>query len=57
MRERVPYNGTDFCCDVAIPRLERLTVVHDDARVLAFHHTRPSGQSTSSWSPGGTLRR
>lgn len=27
------YDGTDFYCDVAI--------AHDDARVLAFHHTRP----------------
>lgn len=37
----IPYDGTDFYCDVAIPHPERLAVVHDDARVLAFHHTRP----------------
>lgn len=36
-----PYDVTDFYCDVAIPHPERLTVVHDDARVLASHHTRP----------------
>ncbi|MFE6507723.1 HIT domain-containing protein [Nocardioides sp. NPDC057767] len=35
------YDGTDFYCDVAIPRPDRLHVVHDSARVLAFHHTRP----------------
>ncbi len=35
------YDGTDFYCDVAIPHPERLRVVHDDASVLAFHHTRP----------------
>jgi histidine triad (HIT) family protein len=37
----VPYEGTDFYCDVAVPGVEDLDVVHDDARVLAFHHTRP----------------
>ena len=35
------YRGTDFSCDVAIPRLEEIDVVHEDDRVLAFHHTRP----------------
>ena len=37
----VPYAGTDFYCDVAIPYPERLRVVHEDDLVLAFHHTRP----------------
>jgi histidine triad (HIT) family protein len=40
MTDRV-YDGTDFYCDVAIPRLQELDVVHDDEQVLAFHHTRP----------------
>ena len=35
------YTGTDFYCDVAFPRVRELDVVHDDDRVLAFHHTRP----------------
>ena len=35
------YDGSDFYCDVAIPRLEEIDVVHEDDRVLAFHHTRP----------------
>jgi histidine triad (HIT) family protein len=35
------YDGTDFYCDVAIPAPERLDVVHEDDRVLAYHHTRP----------------
>ena len=35
------YVGTDFYCDVAIPRTHELDVVHEDDRVLAFHHTRP----------------
>ena len=35
------YDGNDFYCDVAIPHPDRLAVVHDDGRVLAFHHTRP----------------
>jgi histidine triad (HIT) family protein len=35
------YAGTDFYCDVAIPRTRPLDVVHEDERVLAFHHTRP----------------
>jgi histidine triad (HIT) family protein len=41
MTTDVPYDGTDFYCDVAIKHPDRLDVVHDDARVLAFHHTRP----------------
>ena len=35
------YAGDDFYCDVAIPYPDRLEVVHQDERVLAFHHTRP----------------
>ncbi len=35
------YAGDDFYCDVAIPHPDRLEVVHQDERVLAFHHTRP----------------
>jgi len=36
-----PYHDIDFYCDVAIPFAAQLSVVHDDERVLAFHHTRP----------------
>ena len=35
------YHGNDFYCDLAIPRSHELDVVHEDARVLAYHHTRP----------------
>lgn len=35
------YRGNDFYCDVAIPHTDRLEMVHEDDRVLAFHHTRP----------------
>jgi histidine triad (HIT) family protein len=35
------YSGSDFYCDVAIPHPELLSVVFEDQRVLAFHHTRP----------------
>lgn len=35
------YTGTDFYCDVAIPRAEPIDVVLEDHDVLAFHHTRP----------------
>jgi histidine triad (HIT) family protein len=35
------YAGTDFYCDVAIPGARDLDVVHEDDRVLAYHHTRP----------------
>jgi histidine triad (HIT) family protein len=37
----VDYRGSDFYCDIAIPRLTELDVVHDDDLTLAFHHTRP----------------
>ncbi len=36
-----PYDGDDFYCDVAIPGSGTLDVVHEDERVLAYHHTRP----------------
>ena len=35
------YGGDDFYCDVAIPGSASLDVVHEDERVLAYHHTRP----------------
>lgn len=35
------YGGSDFYCDVAIPHAAELQVVHEDADVLAYHHTRP----------------
>jgi histidine triad (HIT) family protein len=35
------YDGDDFYCDVALPNVAALDVVHDGERVLAFHHTRP----------------
>lgn len=35
------YDGDDFYCDVAIPRVVPLEVVHEDELVLAYHHTRP----------------
>lgn len=35
------YDGDDFYCDVAIPGSDALEVVHEDERVLAYHHTRP----------------
>lgn len=35
------YTGDDFYCDVALPGVRELDVVHEDERVLAFHHTRP----------------
>lgn len=35
------YSGSDFYCDVAIPNARQLRTVHDDERVLAYHHTRP----------------
>ena len=38
------YDGDDFYCDVAIPHASELDVVHDDDRVLAFHHTKPFWQ-------------
>lgn len=39
------YRGDDFYCDVAIPRSAQLDVVHEDDRVLAYHHTRPFWQT------------
>ncbi|MDE9365581.1 HIT family protein [Luteipulveratus sp. YIM 133132] len=39
------YDGTDFYCDVAIPDPAALDVVHEDADVLAYHHTRPYWQT------------
>jgi len=35
------YDGDDFYCDVALPNIGALDVVHDGDGVLAFHHTRP----------------
>ena len=35
------YDGNDFYCDVALPNVAALDVVHDGEGVLAFHHTRP----------------
>jgi len=39
------YECDDFYCDVAIPHPERLSLVHESERVLAFHHTRPFWQT------------
>lgn len=39
--DRTTYDGDDFYCDVAISNPERLSLVHESERVLAFHHTRP----------------
>lgn len=36
-----PYDGTDFYCDVALPNIGRLDLVHDEDAVFAYHHTRP----------------
>jgi histidine triad (HIT) family protein len=36
------YDGDDFNCDVALRNVDALDVVHEDDRVLAFRHTRPS---------------
>jgi histidine triad (HIT) family protein len=35
------YEGNDFYCDVALPNIAALDVLHDGEGVLAFHHTRP----------------
>lgn len=35
------YDGDDFYCDVALPNIGELDVVHLDEQVLAYHHTRP----------------
>lgn len=37
-----PYEGDDFYCDVALPQLAELDLVHWGASVVAYHHTRPS---------------
>lgn len=39
------YTGDDFYCDVAVPHAAELDVVHEDADVLAFHHTKPFWQT------------
>ena len=36
-----PYAGDDFYCDVALPDLAALDVVHLSELVVAYHHTRP----------------
>lgn len=41
MAIETPYEGDDFYCDVALPNLDELTVVHLDEHVVAYHHTRP----------------
>lgn len=41
MTTPLAYTGADFYCDVAIPDPGALEVVHEDDRVLAFHHTKP----------------
>src|SRR5690625_7171167 len=41
MTSTQPYSGTDFYCDVALPDPDSLDVVHEDERVLVYHHTRP----------------
>lgn len=38
------YTGNDFYCDVALGNIAKLRVVHDDIRVLAYHHTKPFWQ-------------
>lgn len=35
------YDGTDFYCDVALPNVSRLDVVHETDKTLAYRHTRP----------------
>ncbi|GAB3821607.1 HIT domain-containing protein [Tessaracoccus terricola] len=41
MAIEAPYEGDDFYCDVALPNLDELTIVHLDEQVVAYHHTRP----------------
>lgn len=41
MAIETPYEGDDFYCDVALPNLDELAVVHLDEHVVAYHHTRP----------------
>ena len=35
------YHGTDFYCDVAIPKTVELRIEYEDDHVLAYHHTKP----------------
>ncbi len=35
------YDGDDFYCDIALANTAVLDVVHEDDRVIAFHHTKP----------------
>lgn len=44
MSEQQRYSGTDFYCDVALPDPGALDVVHEDEKVLVYHHTRPFWQ-------------
>lgn len=41
MSELTAYDGTDFYCDVALPNVDRLDVVLETERTLAYRHTRP----------------
>lgn len=38
------YSGDDFYCDIALPDIAALDVVHAGPQVLAYHHTRPYRQ-------------
>jgi histidine triad (HIT) family protein len=35
------YHGSDFYCDVAIPKKIALRIEYEDDQVLAYHHTKP----------------
>jgi histidine triad (HIT) family protein len=35
------YDGTDFYCDIAIPKRIALRIEYEDDDVLAYHHTKP----------------
>jgi histidine triad (HIT) family protein len=35
------YHGTDFYCDIAIPKRIALRIEYEDDDVLAYHHTKP----------------
>lgn len=41
MQHGAEYEGDDFYCDVALANTAELDVVHEDDRVIAFHHTKP----------------
>lgn len=41
MGELTGYTGIDFYCDVALPNIDRLEVVAETDRTLAYRHTRP----------------